>query len=578
MNAIDIRRRLLLGSAVGALALRPSRTAQADTNFTDYRFPATGAPTARTMPDRLSDVVNVKDWGALGNHSNNDGPAIQAAVNACISRGGGKVFLPPGTYLIDGPLVVGSDTADVGVQLIGSGKDSCILLGHPRYADPNNFGYTIIKGNHTYDSIERVEGMSHVSVKATRPGTSVVGCRIGPGGFNIALNMVGSYGASVHDCAGNSGGYRANDSHNTNSEYPGAIEGTIGIAIGTGIVTGCRLMGGWGVSYAASGNGSVLIGNSTENAGCCVRIGWGPLASGYPGEVPSCGCVVNSLQTERSSVGIELYNASGAFIGGNFISGTIGPPGEPLPIISNMTWSSANGGTVTVTTASPHYLKTGSQPVQLFWGANQVWASPPIPTYSHWDRTWGEVVMATHIDATHFTYPNPTNLSGARYSTDNRATWTYPGRYAIRCRKVYNSLITSHQDNLFAAYGTIDLDYNGEADHLNNILACTNAGLGYILPTNRKNLASWKFMECSGNVNWFGAGVGNPNGYMQFADLPGQAGVKQPPIEGQQYDISDGSLHGRAPPYAAGFADRVIGGGNGHYRVRFDGTYWRRVG
>jgi hypothetical protein len=29
----------------------PSRTAQADTPFTTFGFPATGAPTARTMPD-----------------------------------------------------------------------------------------------------------------------------------------------------------------------------------------------------------------------------------------------------------------------------------------------------------------------------------------------------------------------------------------------------------------------------------------------------------------------------------------------------------------------------------------------
>ena len=44
------------------------------------------------MPDRLSDVINVKDWGAIGNNTNNDGPAIQAAIDACIARGGGKVF------------------------------------------------------------------------------------------------------------------------------------------------------------------------------------------------------------------------------------------------------------------------------------------------------------------------------------------------------------------------------------------------------------------------------------------------------------------------------------------------------
>ena len=65
-KAHGIPRRLFLGSGAGALASKLSGPAQADTAFTEFKFPATGAPAARTMPDRLSDIVNVKDWGALG--------------------------------------------------------------------------------------------------------------------------------------------------------------------------------------------------------------------------------------------------------------------------------------------------------------------------------------------------------------------------------------------------------------------------------------------------------------------------------------------------------------------------------
>ena len=92
------RREVLLGGAVGALAVRQPCTAQADTAFANFGFAATGAPTARTMPDRLSDVINVKDWGAVGNTSTNDAPAIQVAINFCIAQGGGKVFFPAGQY------------------------------------------------------------------------------------------------------------------------------------------------------------------------------------------------------------------------------------------------------------------------------------------------------------------------------------------------------------------------------------------------------------------------------------------------------------------------------------------------
>src|SRR5260370_40195630 len=74
---------LTRGLGVGALALRAqTQRASADTPFTSFAFPATGAPTPRTMPNRLAEVVNVKDFGAAGDASTEDTAAIQAALNA----------------------------------------------------------------------------------------------------------------------------------------------------------------------------------------------------------------------------------------------------------------------------------------------------------------------------------------------------------------------------------------------------------------------------------------------------------------------------------------------------------------
>jgi Pectate lyase superfamily protein len=71
---------------------------------------ATGAPTSRTLPDRLVDVVNVKDFGAFGDGSHNDTAAIQAALdhafgtsvaphglNTKLNR---AVFFPAGVYAV----------------------------------------------------------------------------------------------------------------------------------------------------------------------------------------------------------------------------------------------------------------------------------------------------------------------------------------------------------------------------------------------------------------------------------------------------------------------------------------------
>ena len=70
----------------------------------------------RSMPDRLAEVKNVKDFGAVGNGNVDDTLAIQAALNAAYGspsspNGGGSgvhrnapVFFPAGKYRITAPL------------------------------------------------------------------------------------------------------------------------------------------------------------------------------------------------------------------------------------------------------------------------------------------------------------------------------------------------------------------------------------------------------------------------------------------------------------------------------------------
>lgn len=54
---------------------------------------ATGSTTGRTLTDRFADVVNVKDFGAVGDGVTDDTAAIQAAVNT-----NKTVYFPEGTY------------------------------------------------------------------------------------------------------------------------------------------------------------------------------------------------------------------------------------------------------------------------------------------------------------------------------------------------------------------------------------------------------------------------------------------------------------------------------------------------
>lgn len=59
---------------------------------------ATGSTTARSLANRFADVVNVKDFGAVGNGVVDDTAAIQLAVN----QGKKGLYFPEGNYLFSG--------------------------------------------------------------------------------------------------------------------------------------------------------------------------------------------------------------------------------------------------------------------------------------------------------------------------------------------------------------------------------------------------------------------------------------------------------------------------------------------
>jgi hypothetical protein len=58
---------------------------------------ATGSTTARTLANRFADVVNVKDFGAVGDGVTDDTAAIQAAINASLEK---RLFWPAGVYSV----------------------------------------------------------------------------------------------------------------------------------------------------------------------------------------------------------------------------------------------------------------------------------------------------------------------------------------------------------------------------------------------------------------------------------------------------------------------------------------------
>ncbi|MGW2514526.1 glycosyl hydrolase family 28-related protein [Streptomyces scopuliridis] len=139
-----VGRRTVLGTAVavaataGAMATglagtaaagerRPPRTSAlwrefAESPYTHPQIPYIGRAGSRAGARRLPRyrvVADVRAYGAKGDGSVDDAPAINRALAAAAERGGGTVSIPPGTYRIDDVIRI----ARSGVVLRGAGSD-----------------------------------------------------------------------------------------------------------------------------------------------------------------------------------------------------------------------------------------------------------------------------------------------------------------------------------------------------------------------------------------------------------------------------------------------------------------------
>ena len=97
----------------------------------------------------LSSSLNVMDFGAVGDGVTDDTSAIQAAIDACRTAGGGVVYLPPGTYQLVHRLlaVYGDDlayclTVPSNVTIKGAGAHATILK-LPIFTVANTTGYDV---------------------------------------------------------------------------------------------------------------------------------------------------------------------------------------------------------------------------------------------------------------------------------------------------------------------------------------------------------------------------------------------------------------------------------------------------
>ncbi len=273
-----------------------------DTPFTTFPFRSTSGDTARTMPDRLDDVINVKDFGATGNGSTNDRVAIQAALDyaftnsvGVVSPTRGAVYFPPGTYLIDAALNLESIQGQG--RIYGAGTASSIIGDFAGFLLDNDANNSNLVGG----SIEFLT----LKNSSTAANSGCIRYSSGYGALISHCNIKGHIGVQLGKRDDLDYMFDSCIEHCnflSHGAYPSWDTGSIGILLGAeNCVFNCSLQG-WDVAVAVAGAECGIYNTRMESNNIGLKLGYG-------GVVVDGGGYYNSSM-ESNTIGIYAYGVT----------------------------------------------------------------------------------------------------------------------------------------------------------------------------------------------------------------------------------------------------------------------------
>lgn len=114
-------------------------------------------------------VFNVEDYGAVHDNETDDTAAIQAAIDAANTAGGGIIYFPVGIYVIGGTLVGGAYNSQITIPYLKHSDDSQLrksfhLLGEVRPNFSQSFGIDVF-------DVEAIPPTTGVILKSTIVGS-----------------------------------------------------------------------------------------------------------------------------------------------------------------------------------------------------------------------------------------------------------------------------------------------------------------------------------------------------------------------------------------------------------------------
>jgi hypothetical protein len=162
----------------------------------------TGAVT-RTVQSKLRDVVSVKDFGAKGDGVTNDTAAIQAAITAVFSSGGGTVFFPKGVYMVSS-LAVNWSGQVVTMVLAGEGQAASEIKKISGTASAVLTLSSSSLGDGTYSEIRdltvNANGLVNTCIDTVLVARNVFRSVTAKGALGVGVSATGALINSFYDC------------------------------------------------------------------------------------------------------------------------------------------------------------------------------------------------------------------------------------------------------------------------------------------------------------------------------------------------------------------------------------------
>jgi hypothetical protein len=327
MNAQLTKRALAGGLGVGTLALMASN-ALAQTPFSTYAFPATGTPASRTVPDRFAEILNVKDYGAVGDGVTDDTVAVQATINAALALRshsgmtvGATVFFPRGEYLITSSLTAANPGYSSNIRLVGeegSGSGGASTL-------KGNFnGYVINKPDDGGVTITTIEGLCVLNYW---PSSGGGGIRIDRAANGVIRNCLIQAFNALHIGSPTTNVMCFNIENSAIvAPLASGTTGAVGAYVGQVSFYNCSIVG-WDKGIVASNVGTQVMNSRLETNNTGIVLGeddTGAVAISH-------GPVILGNSWERNNTAIYIRDAGALLIAGNSFTGNANVSGTGTP-------------------------------------------------------------------------------------------------------------------------------------------------------------------------------------------------------------------------------------------------------